>query len=66
VLHQLDIKHAFQFGDFVEEVYIEAPPNFIAQGICAILFAGCVKAHTIISKVLEDGPTNLVQFNSFA
>lgn len=32
MLHRLDIKHAFQFGDVIEKVYIEPPPRFIAQG----------------------------------
>ena len=54
-LFQLDIKNVFLHGDLVEEVYIEQPPCFVAQGesslICKLTFL--IWSETISSRLVQ-------------
>lgn len=59
-LHHLDIKNAFLRGDLKEEVYMEQPPDFDAQGEYEKV-RRLRKTLYGLNKTLEPGLENLVR-----
>lgn len=56
-LYQLDIKNVFIYDDLIEEVYMEQPPIFVAQGESSLV----QYASYIIPYIPETIPSSLGQ-----
>jgi len=65
-LYELEVKNVFFNGDLQEEIYMEQPPGFVAQGGLLDWYVVFANPYMASSSLLGLGLENLAMlFNSF-